>query len=431
MSVKQRADYTFKYNQKFGRHAWLRLTPAYSVKLVKEIMAHTPVEASILDPFSGTATTGLVAAEQNRLAECWDINPFLIWLGRAKCRSYTTAVLDRLRQDVHQAVSAGAAKNSSGVEHWLPSIHNITRWWDEQTLSGLASLRQALVEQFGEPQTSQNEASTLAWIAFCRLIIETSSAAFNHVSVSFQDDVAMFHWSQLCTLYLDIFEKILASAPHPLPGRATIYLQDARQPRLSQERGYTHVITSPPYPNRLSYIRELRPYMYWTKFLTTAPEAGELDWQAIGGTWGIATSRLKSWEPNGVVLPNALDAVVAQILDSEEKNALLMGNYVWKYFYDMYLHLQNLRQALQPGAILTYIVGNSSFYGVQVPTEKLLELFLSDLGFSNVGSRIVRKRNSKKELFEFCVYATWQERALYEPTFFTAARPTGKQLTLF
>jgi hypothetical protein len=36
--IEKRADYTFKYNTSLGRHGWLRLTPAYSVKLVREII---------------------------------------------------------------------------------------------------------------------------------------------------------------------------------------------------------------------------------------------------------------------------------------------------------------------------------------------------------------------------------------------------------
>jgi DNA modification methylase len=83
--LNQRSDYTFKYNQKLGRHGWLRLTPAYSVKLVKEIIDNIPADSFILDPFSGTATTGIVAAEHGLSAHCLDINPFLIWLGNAKC----------------------------------------------------------------------------------------------------------------------------------------------------------------------------------------------------------------------------------------------------------------------------------------------------------------------------------------------------------
>src|SRR5205823_779155 len=65
------------------------------------------------------------------------------------------------------------------------------------------------------------------------------------------------------------------------------------------KRGYPPVTTSPPYPNRMSYIRELRPYMYWLGYLSDGRAAGELDWKAIGGTWGCATSMLNTWASNG------------------------------------------------------------------------------------------------------------------------------------
>jgi DNA modification methylase len=403
--VKQRSDYTFKYNQKLGRHGWLRLTPAYSVKLVAEIIDNLPKDAFILDPFSGTGTTGLVAAERGQSARCLDINPFLIWLGNAKCRTYTTAELQQLRTGVEKALVE--CKNLVNKDNWLPDIHNITRWWCKRTLAILAALRQSLVNRFGEP--TDNNVSSLAWIAFCRLIIETSSAAFNHVSMSFNDRVTTFEVEQIETLYLEILEVILQKATDELTGAASVYLADAREPVSIDKVKYTHVVTSPPYPNRISYIRELRPYMYWTKFLKTARDAGELDWKAIGGTWGIATSRLQDWQSDSMELPESLNRVVAEILNTEAKNALLMANYVWKYFQDMNLHFQNFRLYLKPGAVLYYIVGNSSFYGVQVRTEQLLEESLKSLGFANVGSNIVRKRNSKKELFEYCVYATWKD----------------------
>ncbi len=37
-SLAQRADYTHKHNAESGRHGWLRLTPAYSLKIVGEIL---------------------------------------------------------------------------------------------------------------------------------------------------------------------------------------------------------------------------------------------------------------------------------------------------------------------------------------------------------------------------------------------------------
>ena len=45
MQISQRSDYTFKYNNKLGRHGWLRLTPAYSVKLVTEIIGNIPKDS--------------------------------------------------------------------------------------------------------------------------------------------------------------------------------------------------------------------------------------------------------------------------------------------------------------------------------------------------------------------------------------------------
>ncbi len=426
MKVKQRSDYTFKHNKKLGRHGWLRLTPAYSVRLVEEVICNIPENSFVLDPFSGTGTTGLVVAERGLSAHCLDINPFLIWLGNAKCRNYTARELQKLRTGVDKALAE--CKGIAHEDNELPDIHNITRWWCEHTLKVLAALRQSLVNQFGEPK--DNNVSSLAWISFCRLIIETSSAAFNHVSMSFHDEATTYEIEQIESLYVEILDAIIESAKRPLAGEASIHFADSREKVSIEGVKYSHVVTSPPYPNRISYIRELRPYMYWTKFLDTAREAGELDWKAIGGTWGVATSRLQDWESNSVELPESLKQVVSAILETEEKNALLMANYVWKYFHDMYLHLQNLRSSLKKGAVLSYIVGNSSFYGVQVHTDRLLEDSLTALGFTNVGSKIFRKRNSKKELFEYCVYATWKEENKFVPVFFPDQSLQNRQLEI-
>ena len=52
--AKQRADLTFKYNLKQGRHGWIRLTPAYSIKIVRQILEKHPEITYVLDPFCGT-----------------------------------------------------------------------------------------------------------------------------------------------------------------------------------------------------------------------------------------------------------------------------------------------------------------------------------------------------------------------------------------
>ena len=153
----------------------------------------------------------------------------------------------------------------------------------------------------------------------------------------------------------------------------------------------------------MSYVRELRPYMYWLGYLSNGRAAGELDWLAIGGTWGCATSMLGGWKPNvSASIPFArFDRIVSDI---SEKHPLL-GRYVHKYFEDIQVHISGLREVLVPGARCHYIVGNSKFYETTVPVERIYAALFEDAAFTNVEIETIRKRTSKKELFEFVVHA--------------------------
>jgi hypothetical protein len=164
------------------------------------------------------------------------------------------------------------------------------------------------------------------------------------------------------------------------------------------------LITSPPYPNRISYIRELRPYMYWLGFLANGRDAGEYDWQAIGGTWGAATSRLTEWKPSGKAFtPSVLRKALVGIADPKNDNGSLLANYVAKYFEDMWRHLSDIGAVLTQHAEVHYIVGNSTFYGTLLPVEDIFKSMLQEVGFRGVEIVKIRKRNSKAELYEFDV----------------------------
>lgn len=399
--ITQRSDYTFKHNRSLGRHGWLRLTPAYSVKLVREIIADMPEASRILDPFSGTATTGVAAAEFGHSSVLFDINPFLVWFGNIK--------LTNLDGEEPAALRAALARISDSTQKlsdepcWVPPLKNIERWWSPGTLKGLAKLRSAILMEIGTPQESGSLA--ILWIAFARIVIEHSAAAFNHVSVSFHDDAETHSLSQILLSFDSFAETFIADASTPLSGHGEVVLHDSSTP-FQGEAGFNALITSPPYSNRISYIRELRPYMYWLGFLSEAREAGELDWQAIGGTWGIATSRLTTWEPSHDCTMGSLSSTISGISDSGGKNGELLSLYVNKYYHDMDRHIESVRGLLTPGAEVHYIIGNSTFYGIHVDTAKLYEESLRAHGFKNVESRIIRKRNSKKELFEYCTSAT-------------------------
>lgn len=404
-ALRQRSDYTHKFNTRTGRHGWLRLTPAYSLKIVEELVVHHEKARRIFDPFCGTGTTALSAAYHGHEGVTTDINPFLVWFAGAKLARYSAFDLHGTQETAKAIVSR--LRNQSGELAPAPPIFNIERWWSEDALAFLRRLIFA-IDSLTKINTPDRN---LLRIAFCRTLIEQSNAAFNHQSMSFKETTQL-------ELALDIdraamFEEdvrfvLEGAAINPI-GSASVHLADSRSEQESVAGPFDLVITSPPYVNRMSYIRELRPYMYWLGFLENGRDAGELDWTAIGGTWGVATSRLNEWERSDGYFQSAmLDASLTSISSTDNKNGPLLARYVAKYFDDMWSHFRGIVPKLADGAELHYIVGNSTFYGTLVSAEEVYAEMLRELGFKNVVCNPIRKRNSKKELVEYDVVATWR-----------------------
>jgi len=409
---RQRAHLTFRGNVKTGRHGWLRLTPAYSLHVVNEILQQAGPDELVLDPFSGTGTTPLVSTIHGVRAHSVDINPFLVWLGNLKLRRFAHGVAAQLQEE-SQRILANLRRRRNWDTAWTPNLHQIEKWWGQETLSALSHAFDGI-----KKSRACGEIRDLLQIAFCKAMIATSNASFGHQSMSFKkpkppsNQRLLFDESEIADHKDDVFRQFHAAVGEiaetvvddvPIVD-GKVLLGDSRNlgEALPKECKYTKVITSPPYPNRMSYIRELRPYMYWLGFLSDGREAGELDWRAIGGTWGCATSNLSKWQPaNGQIAYPRFDALVRTI--SAERDVL--GRYVHKYFDDIKVHLQSLREVVAPGAQCFYIVGNSKFYNTLLPVEEIYAALFEDAGFERCGWEVIRKRNSKKELFEYVVHA--------------------------
>jgi hypothetical protein len=403
-AARQNSYLTHRANADAGRHGWLRLTPAYSVRLVRERTAHLPPGAIVTDPFSGSGTTVLAAAEHGGVGQAVDVNPFLVWLGNAKAASYPAALLAETRALVPGLADQAAECTRDAAGLWAPNLHNIARWWSPGSLAALKALRHVL-DQAELP----GPAHDLVSIAFCRTAIKVSNASFNHQSMSFATGPAPAPDDEhVIRRFTAEAAEILAGAETGLPGSGRVVPGDARDLGAAGLPRCDLLLTSPPYVNRMSYIRELRPYMYWLRFLDQASDAGELDWTAIGGTWGIATSRLHDWAPAGPATPaidDELRAVAALIVRDGGKHGPLLATYVTKYFHDMSAHFSAAFQHVRSGGTASYIVGNSTFYGHVVPAERWYAALLSAAGFTGVRTTVIRKRNSNLALYEYEVTA--------------------------
>jgi DNA modification methylase len=357
----------------------------------------------VLDPFCGTGTTALACAERGVSAHTTDINPFLVWFARTKTRRYSAAQ----RARVHELGKALGRKlpNRAAKTAWTPPLHKIERWWETSALAALATLMRRLTDV---AESEDAAVSDLLKVAFCQTLISAANVSFGHQSMSFAKRAGVRRATREAgdveTAWLDAVTTVGESASSAIGRLPRVRRADARElDRSFEPNRFTRVITSPPYPNRMSYVRELRPYMYWLGFLSDGRAAGELDWEAIGGTWGTATSRVARWEPahDDVVCFDGFTSLIGRI---DEKSPVL-ARYVHKYFCDMARHCRAISRVLKPGGRVDYIVGNSKFYEVLVPVERIFAALFEASGLVNARILRIRKRTSKPELFEFVVSA--------------------------
>ncbi len=404
---------TFKGNFDYPIHRWFRLTPSFSPELVADILAHwnLPPTAKVLDPFCGVGTTPLVCQERELSSCAVELNPLLYFVAKVKTtplRNLTDLAV-AAKEVMVQAQSHFSTLKSLDTDtflidyhDWIPKIQNVTKWWSPLILKKLVAIRMALTNA-----TMPVDTANLLKLTVASILIEVSNARHNHPSLSFakvpKNDAPVF---ERLREQIEMMITDLQSFTQVRP--KTLILQgNSKQLEQVLPTGnvFDAVITSPPYPNRYSYARETRPHMFFLGLVQDSREVGELETEAIGGTWGKATSVLSGhFDYRSTVIEEALRGIPERI----GQHGHLMQNYVIKYFNDIEQHIESLKPFLRRGAQLAYVIGNSKFYKVILPSDEILADIFEANGCQIISIERMRRRNSKSGLYEAIVFAEAQ-----------------------
>lgn len=402
---------TFQGKLDLPLHRWYRLTPSFSPRLADDIADHFGLTTDdfVLDPFSGVGTVPLCMKYRGVPACSVELNPYLHFVSRVKTRSYAgipriEAHFARLLSAFRGALASVPFKtNPRGYlrEHAaaIPPIRQPDRWWSPGNLAQLTCLRQVIGSFAAEPA-----ALDLLKMAVLGILIPVSNAKHNHVSLTFAKnplstvDVAEALERQLRNMAADLW----AVSERPA-SEVAIYRGNSKELSeiLPDRPKISAVITSPPYPNRFSYARETRPHLFFFDFIESAAAVGQLETDAIGGTWGKATSVLaRGVEPKNRLVKRLLDPYLGGI----HSNGDLMANYVVKYFNDLYDHAGQIATVCRAKSRLAYVIGNSKFYGHPLPSDEILASIFGNFGFRLEKIERMRKRQSKTGLYEAVVF---------------------------
>lgn len=408
------SEITFRGKLSEPIHRWYRLTASFSPQLATDILSHfdLPSNARVIDPFCGVGTVPLCAQRVGVSATGVEINPMLARVASTKLsvdydlanvRTNVQAYIEGLQQDI--SACRGKRINDLDDIEW-PPIYNAERWWQE------APMKILLLAEKRRKATQQGYTAELIGTGLAGVLVELSDAGAGRVSLSFLDSPPEISEDQAFSAIRRQLNEMLSDLEswdpvrRDLPAECRYEIRNADSRRLKRicgEAEFHVLLTSPPYPNRFSYVRETRPHLYFFHIMEDRSAAGELDLQTIGGTWGKATSTLdddlfQAREP----VKDALGSVLPELAGENLK----MANYIIRYFNAMWDHIQSLPTVMAEHSRVIYVVGNTKISGFELRTDDILAELLGHVGFKTDSIERMRKRQSRKGLYEATVFAS-------------------------
>lgn len=401
---------TFKAGLAAQVHRWFRLTPSFGPDLVREMLSKLQCAKSevVLDPFSGASTTLIESAFEGHDSYGFEINPFLYWVGKTSVnweidpeslKDDLTKIIDQFKIDTSRIAFENLEEH--GLK--IPPIHNPLRWWRKDVLAHILILKRAICSCSSSSANSNFFLLGLAGV----LVPDLTNVTLGRLQLHFIErdsdliDVLTIYTNHIDEMITDLYDIVEL----PNTGKAKIFnTNSVTLEGISLEKPVSCVITSPPYPNRYSYVWNTRPHLYMLDFFTTPKEASDLDKETIGGTWGTATSMLGK----GIIEPAFpfFEHTISPVIEKIRQEDNLMANYVMKYFNLLAMQISAMEKLPQSDLRCAYVVGNSRVKGIYVETDVLLGEIFNGLGYKINSIERIRKRNSGKDLHESIVYAT-------------------------
>lgn len=355
-------------------YRWLAYKEAFSPGLVRAVLDHwSGVGGVLLDPFAGSATSLLVAAERGLASVGVELLPYAQWGADTIVRAHAADGAS-FRRVVGEA--AGAARACApGMPPVLPVP--AASWAVSGEVGGaLLALREAL-----PPRGSSVEAD-LARLALVSVVESVSMSVKDGTSVRHRDRERKGRTTRpgrkgqqfSAAGVIDAFvaaAEVISDDLVKMPGGndSQVLLGDARRLPLGSAMAGSAVF-SPPYPNRYDYSAIYQLELAAGGFVRV-PE----DLRRIRKS--LLRSHLEAPPPDSLLVLDdpAVLAVLRAVAGAADGGPgergrtlrMLVG-----YFDDMCCVFAELARVLRPGAPAACVVATQTFFGCPVPTDVML-----------------------------------------------------------
>ena len=374
-------------------HRWFRYREGFAPALITEL----GLGQRILDPFCGSGSIMVGAAQEGRRSLGIDVNPLAAFVSRVK--------LSPLRDVDVAAVAAflrGFETAVAGVELWpTPGLRIASKVFEPRILDAVLRLR-TLIEQRAA-SAAPRDFLLLAWLSILQDVgsyfKEGNGIKYRNRKRGKDGYVARpdglwqlerFGADQQAFV-LATFRAKLAEMLADVPAwkRGTWSGQRVIEGDALAETGrlgagsFDSVLFSPPYANRFDYFESQKVELWFGGFVDSYDGLGALRKRSLRSHLGAALDR-------GVVDLPDVEALIARIDPASYAVRMRVPALIRGYFSDMATILRRCRRVLVPGGQCCIVVGNSAYGRVIIPTDEIIARLGLDAGFAQAAVVPVR-----------------------------------------
>jgi hypothetical protein len=367
----------FKPNKSAPIHRWVSFTEGFSAQLVRNALSgFKPSTTFVFDPFGGTGTTPLVAAQLGFSAAWAEVNPYLQEVATTKVaaavasreeREHALEQLEPAEMSQHPLLQANESRAFFAPETAFELVH-WTHTFD--------ALEDELARRLGRVAVASCaiEVSNMKRAVDLRRRTETELLAPRPRA---RDLIA----ERVLQIASDLDSTTVAT------GKASLVSTDARSLPADMPE-IDLIVTSPPYLNGTNYFRNTKLELLLLELLASEGDLAHHRSRAI--TAGINNVSRRIADP----VPIACVEEVAERLDLVTYDARI-PRMVRAYFADMQLVFRTLREAMSDAGSMVLDIGDSRFAGIAVDTPTLLARIAESQGWSCSKVETIRARTSK------------------------------------
>ncbi len=392
--LKNKDASNFRDASQLPRHRWYYYKEGFSPNLVKTAIDTYDLNSNhlILDPFNGSGTVTLTAAENDIQAVGFEVNPFTAFVSKTKTLNTTAEILSELFEKTYDNIVKGEKYTTLEKYSTFTELSQKDKW-----LFNLDVLR-SFYGGYSYLEKINSKASELLKLSLLTSIMEVSNARKDGKCLRYKNNwkEKKYNKNNFIEAFIENYGKIKEDIEkHKIKNRPEIYNSDTRNILKTNNKKFDLVITSPPYLNTFDYTDIYRPELFLGKFILNSESLYKLRLKTI-------RSHIQAnWE-----MPNTkkLDSVLLNDIFNRLKNKkeLLMNpripHMILAYFEDMKKIFQNLSIKSNPNSHLWMVVSNSAYANEEIPVDLILADIASKNGWKleEIGVlRAIRKRKTK------------------------------------